>query len=85
MIKHQCTSTAAGATGFVSGEVVKQLLNKGWNVRSCSRCFRFPFCSMKYAYFSRSGLQVRGTVRSLNNKEKVQHLKQLSEVSLHPT
>ena len=41
----------AGASGFVATEVVKQLLEKGYNVR--------------------------GTVRSLSAKEKVEHLELL--------
>ena len=44
--------TSAGASGFVATEVVKQLLEKGYNVR--------------------------GTVRSLSSKEKVEHLELLS-------
>ncbi|KAL3160923.1 hypothetical protein ABBQ38_009315 [Trebouxia sp. C0009 RCD-2024] len=47
------TAVVTGSSGFVATEVVKQLLNKGWNVR--------------------------GTVRSLSKKEKVQHLQALGE------
>jgi len=47
------TAVVTGASGFVPGEVVKQLLSKGWNVR--------------------------GTVRSLSNKDKTQHLTKMSE------
>lgn len=50
------TAVVTGSSGFVATEVVKQLLNKGWNVR--------------------------GTVRSLSKKEKVQHLQALGEVSI---
>ena len=49
------TAVVTGASGFVASEIVKQLLNKGWNVR--------------------------GTVRSLSKKDKVQHLQALGEVS----
>ena len=52
------TAVVTGSSGFVATEVVKQLLNKGWNVR--------------------------GTVRSLSKKEKVQHLQALGEVSTLP-
>ena len=48
------TAVVTGASGFVASEIVKQLLNKGWNVR--------------------------GTVRSLSKKDKVQHLQALNEV-----
>ena len=45
-------SHAVGASGFVATEIVKQLLEKGYNVR--------------------------GTVRSLASKEKVEHLELLN-------
>lgn len=45
------TAVVTGASGFVATEVVKQLLEKGYNVR--------------------------GTVRSLSSKEKVEHLELL--------
>ncbi|CAL8462007.1 g1538 [Coccomyxa elongata] len=43
---YECVVT--GATGYIASELVKQLLEKGYNVK--------------------------GSVRSLNNKEKIQHL-----------
>lgn len=47
------TVAVTGATGYIATELVKQLLEKGYNVR--------------------------GTVRSLKNEEKVAHLKALSD------
>jgi GDP-D-mannose dehydratase len=47
------TAVITGAGGFVATELVKQLLERGYNVR--------------------------GTVRSLANAEKVQHLTRLSK------
>lgn len=49
------TAVVSGASGFIGTEVVKQLLEKGYNVR--------------------------GTVRSTANQEKIKHLSQLGEVS----
>lgn len=48
------TAVVSGASGFIGTELVKQLLEKGYNVR--------------------------GTVRSTSNTEKIQHLTKLAEV-----
>eukprot|EP00877_Chromochloris_zofingiensis_P001340 jgi/Chrzof1/11206/Cz05g28010.t1 len=47
------TAVVTGASGYIATELVKQLLEKGYNVR--------------------------GTVRSLASKEKVEHLQRLAE------
>lgn len=48
------TAVVSGASGFIGTELVKQLLEKGYNVR--------------------------GTVRSTSNTDKIQHLTKLAEV-----
>ena len=78
------TAVVTGASGFVSGETIKQLLSKGWNVRRaiCTGLDICHVCVAHVAYYLGCGLQVRGTVRSLSNKDKTQHLTKLSEVGL---
>lgn len=55
-VQHEAgfTAVVSGASGFIGTELVKQLLEKGCNVK--------------------------GTVRSTSNKEKVEHLTKLAEV-----
>ena len=48
------TAVVSGASGYIGTELVKQLLEKGYNVR--------------------------GTVRSTSNTDKIQHLTKLAEV-----
>lgn len=73
------TAVVTGASGFVPGEVVKQLLSTGWNVSLAiaSWLARMPCLTLNQFLL----VQVRGTVRSLSNKDKTAHLTKLSEVS----